>query len=279
MNIKDTVSAGNQIIAPPAQRGSGLLAKAALAWFSVAVVGQWIFAYYLIALYGRSAVRGEFEAWNTFMPHGYVSGDTMGNLAVAVHILLAFIILVLAPLQFSAQLRARLPLLHRINGRIYMFTAFAISLDGLYMIFIRGSASGPLGAVSISINAVLIMVFGYIALRHAMARRITRHRRWILRLFMAVSGVWFFRIGLMLWLFIHGGPVGFDMATFRGPFLDILAFAQYLLPLAVLELFFWAESRAGQTGSSLVAAFIFLLTGIMAVGIFATTMGMWLPHF
>jgi hypothetical protein len=92
------------------------------------------------------------------------------------------------------------------------------------------------------------------------------------------SGVWFFRVGLMLWLFIHKAPVGFDPETFRGPFLTFLGFAQYLLPLAVLEIYFWARDRAGALVKSITAGGVFVLTVAMGVGIFTATMGMWLPR-
>ncbi|QXP44925.1 hypothetical protein FM038_25960 [Shewanella eurypsychrophilus] len=64
---------------------------------------------------------------------------------------------------------------------------------------------------------------------------------WAIRLFIVMGGVWFFRIGLMLWLMIHQAPVGFDPKTFEGPFLSFLGFAQYLIPLAVAQLYFAAS--------------------------------------
>jgi hypothetical protein len=131
------------------------------------------------------------------------------------------------------------------------------------------------GNISISIHLLLAAV---IAIRYAMARNFTVHRKWALRLFMVVSGVWFFRVGFMLWMLIHQKPVGFDPVTFQGPFLTFLSFAQYLLPLLFLEIYFWAQERAGQTGKIGIAALIALLTIAMGIGIFGASMGMWLPN-
>ncbi len=259
-------------------RANATLRAAAQLWFLVAVIGQWMFAYYVGSFYGGSAVQGDLEVWNNILPHGYVVGETMGNVAVAVHLFLAVIILVGGPLQLVPHIRARVPAFHRLNGRIYMLTAFVISISGLFMVWTRGSAGGPMGDISISINAVLIMIFAVVALRYAVARDIKTHRRWALRLFLVVSGVWFFRIGLMLWLTIHNGPVGFDMDTFRGPFLTFLGFAQYLLPLAILEIYLRTQDRAGATGRFVMAATLVVLTITMGVGIFAATVGMWLPY-
>jgi hypothetical protein len=44
--------------------------------------------------------------------------------------------------------------------------------------------------------------------------------------------VWFFRLGLTLWLLVHQAPVGFDPKTFSGPFLIVLTLAQSLVPAA-----------------------------------------------
>jgi len=115
-------------------------------------------------------------------------------------------------------------------------------------------------------------------LRHAMDRRFALHRRWALRLFLAVSGVWFFRIGLTFWILLNQGPAGFDPETFTGPALTTLAFAQYLLPLAVLQLYFHAQDRGGSRGRTAMAASLFAATLLTAAGIFAASMMLWLPH-
>ena len=111
-----------------------------------------------------------------------------------------------------------------------------------------------------------------------MVRRFAEHRRWALRLFLAVSGVWFFRLALMSWLLINRGPVGFDPATFQGPALVIMAFAQTIVPLAVLELYFRAQSmRTAGLRASATAALL-LSTAFTALGTFGATVGLWLPR-
>ncbi len=267
------------------------LKAAARLWFLVAVIGQWVFVYYILAFYGGSAVRGDLAAWNKVLPHGIIAGDTLGNVAIATHLLLAAIITVGGPLQLvlgaiitgggppqlTPKFRAGARPFHHWNGRIYMLTAFAISLVGLYMVLTRGVIGGAAQHVSISLNAVLIMICAAMALRHALAREIGTHRRWALRLFIVVSGVWFFRVGLMLWFFLTGG-IGVDFETFTGPFLTILGFAQYLLPLAILELYLRTRDRAGAPGKLAMAGGLFVVTGLMGLGIFMATMGMWLPR-
>ena len=109
-----------------------------------------------------------------------------------------------------------------------------------------------------------------------MARRVAEHRRFAMRLFLVVSAVWFFRIGLMSWATLTGG-VGIDWDSSTGPFLYFLGFAQYGLPLAMLEWYFYCQRSASRKSQLAFAGTMLLMTGLTAVGIFAATMGMWFP--
>lgn len=254
------------------------LKAAAGLWFVVAVIGQWMFVVYVAAFYGGSAVRGDLAAWTKVLSHGFIPGDTMGNFAIAAHLFVAVIITVGGPLQLVPQIRARAPSFHRWNGRVYMLTAFIGSITGLYMIWTRGTVGGVVQHLGISLNGVLIIICAAMALRYAVARDFVVHRRWALRLFLVVSGVWFFRVGLMCWIILNKGPVGFDPETFQGPFLDVLSFAQYLLPLGVLEIYLRTKGRPGAPGKFALAAGLLVLTVAMGVGILGATMFMWLPR-
>jgi len=212
------------------------------------------------------------------MPHGYIPGDTIGNVAAGIHLLLAVVIIVSGAIQLIPQIRDRAPSFHRWNGRIYILTAFTISIVGLYMIWVRGTVGDLSQYVAITLNAVLIMLCAAMALRYALVRKFSVHRRWALRLFLVAGGVWFFRVGLWLWMLLNNGPAGFDPKTSTGPALTIGAFGQFLLPLAVLELYLRARDRAGAPGRIAMAAVLFVLTVAMGVGIFEVTMNRWLPR-
>lgn len=257
----------------------GTLKVSAVLWFLAAVAGQWIFAFYVLAFYGGSAARMDFEAWGRVLPEGIVEGEPLGNFAVAMHLLAAVFVSFCGALQLVPHIRARFPAVHRWNGRVYLFAVVSASLAGFWMVWTRGTVSGPVGDVFITINGVLILVFAAMALRFAVARKIDSHRRWALRLYLAANGVWFFRVSLMFWLFINKGPVGFDPDTFRGPFLTFLGIAQFMLPLAVLELYFRAQEDRAALGKYAMAVMLFVAAAAMSAGIFAATLGMWLPRF
>jgi hypothetical protein len=266
-------------VVSPRAVGRTALEAAARLWFVVALVGQWLFAAYTAAFYGGSAARGDVLAWNKHLPHGYTAGDQLGNLALITHLVLAAVVSVGGPLQLVPRLRSRFPAFHRWSGRLYMLAAFILGAGGLYLTWsgrrVVGDATQHVG---VSLNAVLILVCAAQAWRHALARRFDPHRRWALRLFLAMSGVWFFRVGLMSWLIVWGGPVGFDPRAFQGPFLSALSFGQTLVPLALLEAYLRARDRGTPRARYALAGLLLACSLATAVGVFGTVVGMWLPR-
>jgi hypothetical protein len=256
------------------------LTIAATTWFMIATAGQWLFGAYILLFYGKSTLTGDFERWNNVLPHGYVEGDWKGNALVGLHILLAAILVIGGPLQLIPQVRDRFPTFHRWLGRTYVVTAITVSMAGVIMVWTRGTVGDTLMHVSNSVQALYIIVFALLAIRYAKTRQFTRHRVWTLRLFMVVNGVWFFRVGLMAWLVLNGGPVGFSPKTFTGPFLTVLSIFTYAVPLSLimLELYLYAQQKQNQAFGLLIAILIGLFTILMAIGIFGATMGMWLPR-
>jgi hypothetical protein len=252
------------------------LRVAAAFWFVIALLGQLAFALYVAAFYGGAAVQGDYRRWNEILVGGWVAGGAVGNAVLAAHLVLALVITVGGPLQLIPQLRARAPALHRWNGRLYVLTAVVISATGLYAVWTRGTAGGVNLGIGISLNGVLIIGVAALALRFALVRKFEVHRRWALRLFVLVNGVWFFRVGLMLWLVVNQGPVGFGR-NFDGPFPTLLSFGCYLVPLAILELYLRAR-RASAPRRFAMAGALVVLTLAMAVGIAMAILGLWLPR-
>ena len=255
-----------------------LLSLTGKAWFAVALAGQAVFIAFIIAYYGSRTATGDFAAWNDKdLIVGHVPGDDIGNLMFAVHVLLAAYITLGGLYQLVPALRQRFPALHRWNGRAFLVTAVIMALGGLWMTWARGSYLSVISGLSVSLNGVLILAFAALAFRFAVARQIDRHRRWAMRTFMVVSGVWFFRVGLMAWVVLNQGPVGMNN-TLSGPADIALSFGSYLIPLAGLEIYFAAQDS--RSGSIRLAAsgLVLCLTAIMAIGIFGATVFMWFPQ-
>jgi uncharacterized membrane protein len=246
-------------------------------WSAVVLLGQLMFAVTVAAFYGSAVLRGHLESWNKHLKHGYVPGDRMGNTVVAIHLASAVVIILAGLLQLIPQIRQRAPWLHRWNGRLYIVTAFAISIAGLYMMWVHGGAGDLSQYIGNSLLAVLIMLCAVMASRSAIVRDFKTHRRWALRLYLVVSASLFIRAGVFLSFLLNGGPFGFDPTTFTGPFLSFIAFAQYLVPLAVLEIYMHTTDGAGAFGRFAMAGVLIVLTVALAVGTFAITLGTWLP--
>jgi len=245
-------------------------------WFGVTLIGQLAFGFAVTSFYGLTALRGDYHGWT--LTHGYVPGVTKGNFAVAAHLISAAVIMLAGAIQLVPQVRNRFPHWHRWNGRLYLLTAGTLSLAGLYMHWIRGSVGDLPQHIGGTVNAGLIWICGGMALRYALARDFKTHRRWALRLFLVVSASWFIRIMMFLWFMIFRAPVGLDPTTFTGPLPTTLSYAQYLIPLAVLEIYFRAQDRPGALGRMATAGMLFLLTLVMAAGLFAVAMAMWVPQ-
>lgn len=255
-----------------------MLKAAVRFWFVVTLIGQLIFAFTVTSFYGLTAMRGNLAVWSKVLTHGYIPGDHMGNTALITHIGSAVFVILAGTIQLMPQIRNRFPIFHRWTGRIYIVTAFFVSLAGLYLMWMRGTVGDLLQHLGTSLMAVLIMFFAVMALRYAMARDFKAHRRWALRLYLTVSASLFIRAGLFLSLLLNQGAFGFDPTTFTGPFLTFISFGQYLIPLAVLEFYLYVQDRPTAARRFVMATALFVLTLAMGAGIFGATVGAFLPN-
>ncbi|MBI1237406.1 MAG: DUF2306 domain-containing protein [Alphaproteobacteria bacterium] len=266
--------------APPARRALNahtVLKTTGLLWFLVAVIGQWLFAYYVIAAYGPRTAGGSWASWDDVgLIQGYTAGDLIGNLAFVSHALLTAVVCIGGTMQLMPPIRNRFPAIHRFTGRIYLSVAVVMAVGGIWMIWGRGSRLTDIGGWGTTINGVLVLVTAIVAFHFARRRQIDQHRRWAMRTFILLSGVWFTRLGYMSWAIATGGA-GMSRSL-DGPFDMFIAFGSYLLPLAVLELYFLAsDSRSG--GLKLATSGLMLwATAATALGVFGAWTVMWSPH-
>lgn len=246
--------------------------------FAIAVAGQLFFVYYIIAFYGGAALAADYESINEKLGHGVIKGDTMGNTALAIHIFLAAIITLGGPIQFLNPIRNRFPAFHRWNGRIYYVIAFIISFAGLYMNYSRGAHGGTSGMLGNALNAVLIMSFSVMAWRTAMQRDFRSHKKWAIRAFLMVSGVWFFRVGYGLWILLTGFTAPGTSADLTGPFDRFLSFGHSLVPLLILEGYFYAKAHPNPKVKRFATGALGVLCLLLSGGIVMIAMIFWLPN-
>lgn len=256
----------------------GMLRFSSRTLVSVLVAGQGLFAAYLVAGYGRTALTGDFAAWSRLSAHGWVSADHWGNAAMLAHVAVATAVLVSGGVQLLPWIRRKAPAVHRWTGRLFLTGCAVGALSGLQLVWWRGTVGDAIQHVAISINAALVLVCAAMTWRLARERNYSAHRVWALRTYLVAGGVFYFRILLALWLVVHQRPVGFDPKTFSGPFLSALSIGVYVIgPLMLFEIYRYAERSRFTVVRGLVSA-LFAATGVAcAAGIAAAAMVLWLP--
>ncbi|HEY2322433.1 MAG TPA: DUF2306 domain-containing protein, partial [Thermoanaerobaculia bacterium] len=259
------------------RRSTLALNAAVRSWFVVAFAGQLVFAFAVASFYGLTAARGDLHRWT--ISGGWKPNDPAGNLSIAAHLATAFIVMACGCLQLIPRVRARYPRFHRINGRVYMLSGLVLSAAGVYMTWFRSRVGDLTEHLGSTLNAVLIWTFAAIAIRYAMRRDIAAHRRWALRFFLVLSASYFYRLSFFLVIAIAGHPVGFDPTTFIGWLPAAMSFTQYLLPLAVLELYLHAQTHPGTFRRFAAAGVVFAMTLATAAGVVIVTMANWVPDF
>lgn len=255
--------------APQAPQG-GLLRAASLFWFAVMLIGQWAFFYYIAAFYGASTFAGEFEIWNRLEAlgrHPYIAGDTGGNIAYAAHALAAGFIAFGGILQLVPWIRTHAPAFHHWNGRLFLLTVTGLSLSGFYLVWVRHTSPSFIEGVATTINGALILSFAALTLRTAMARDIDSHSRWAMRLYLVSNAQWFLRVGIFAYFFV--GRVFGAEVKFGDPFFHFWTWGCFLVPIAVLQLYFLARDHGGPLTRSAMAGALAVFTLLMGAGIFA----------
>jgi hypothetical protein len=255
-----------------------LLRRSAVAWLLVAAVGQAAFVWMIIAHYGRKTLGGNFAGWNDKpLIKGYMPGDSAGNAMFALHVLLAAIVTLGGLLQLLPVIRSRMPWLHRWNGRLFFVIAWLMALGGLWLTWVRHTYLSLISGIAVSIDGILILIFTIVAWRLAIAHSFAAHRRWALRAFMVVNGVWFLRVGIMAWILVTGGGIGMN-DSLSGPADIILQFGAYLIPLAVLEAYIQASGSRRAATKRVVAGLVLSMTAFTALGVFGAIVFMWGPY-
>lgn len=259
-----------------ANRARRHLEFAARGWFVATVMGQLLFVTFILMFYYTTTLTGNYAGWNAKpLITGYVKGDAAGNQGFALHVLLAAVMTLAGLIQLVPQVRSRWLVIHRWSGRMFLGLVLVLAVGGLWLVWERGSYLTVLGAVAISLDAVLIIGFGLMAWRAIRKRDFAAHRRWALRTFIVASGVWLMRVGYMVWGLATGGVgIGPKMS---GPFDLTWAFATYLLPLVVLELYLRAE-RGRPAIQRVVAGGLWLAAALILAGSGAAWMVMWWPY-
>jgi len=110
-----------------------------------------------------------------------VGGNAFVMPWLPVHAAAAATALLVAPLQFRSQLRARRPGFHRLLGRVYVTGCLIGGATGLALAV--GTTAGPVATAGFGSLALVWLIATSNAWRLAMRRDIVAHREWMIRSF------------------------------------------------------------------------------------------------
>lgn len=247
-------------------------------WVAIALLGQWMFAIYILSVYAMPSLLGQPDVTLSVSPAtGTEKADGFDFVIFFAHIVPAALMAMSGLLQFFPNIRKRFPQFHRYNGRMFFILGVSGALSGLYLTWGAGLRLSDIGAIGITLNGILIPIAIYFAWRTAVNKQFSIHQRFAVHSFLLVNGVWTFRLYLMAWYILNQGGNG-NTRNIDGPADIAISFACYLLPMAIAELVFWAK----RTPSAILKR---VITGITASGALLTLIGvgaagmmMWYPR-
>ena len=141
--------------------------------------------------------------------------------------------LLVAPLQFWAQLRARRPTVHRWAGRLYVSGCVVGAVTGLILAF--GASTGPVSTVGFGALALVWGVVTAHAWRLARRREFVAHRKWMIRSFALTFAAVTLRLYLPIAQLL---PIEFDNAY------RVISFLCWVPNLIVAEAYLRRKPRA-----------------------------------
>ncbi|GBL04401.1 hypothetical protein KUL10_17070 [Glaciecola sp. KUL10] len=257
-------------------------------WLISLIAAQIVFVLYLILGYGLSTVENQLEAWNKFNDTAFKDGDTLGNLAYGMHVLLAIVMIVGGTLQLLPQIRQRFIVFHKFNGRVFVVLACTISLAGMYLITSRGTVGDLFMHSMTFFSGLVVLLASFLAVKAARSRNIKLHSEWAIRLFLAANGVLFFRLIIFAWFMVFGA-LGVNTDDFTGPTVYAVSVSAYLLPLVIFEWYRRLHRQLSDTSkltsvqsnimlkTYAISICLILIGMIFLIGLFGITLGSWYP--
>jgi uncharacterized membrane protein len=163
----------------------------------------------------------------------YVDRAPWVQTAFYLHITCGGLALLLSPLQLATRVRARVPRLHRICGRIVLTLIVVGGSAGL--VIAPFTLAGPVGVAGFGTLAVLWVGFAVAAYRAIRRRDVPAHRRWVIRAFAMTYAA----VTLRLWLgILIPLQIGVDPDTAFSRAYYIVPFLAWVPNLLIAERFF-----------------------------------------
>ncbi|RPJ67663.1 DUF2306 domain-containing protein [Alteromonas sediminis] len=237
-----------------------------------------MFAFYILFQFTVPWLSGGLEESQfSHMIRGFKNGEFFNNAVLLAHVVPVMFISMSATFQLIPFFRVRFPTFHRWNGRVFLIIGFFGAISGLYMTWWVGSRLSDIGAMGVTLNGILIPIFVIYAWRAAIHKQFNLHRRLAVHTFILINGVWSVRLYLMGWYMINQGPMG-NTRLIDGPADIAISFASYLLPMAAVEIVFWAEKKKTSIPKLIACIVTSILALVTIIGVYAATSMLWIPR-
>jgi uncharacterized membrane protein len=172
-------------------------------------------------------------------PHYAEQGDVVA-MAFLVHVVAGGLALLLSPLQIAARVRARVPRLHRVAGRV-MLAAIAVA-GSTSLVIVPFDTAGPVGTVGFGVTGIVWLFCAAAAFRAIRRRDVAAHRRWAVRTFALTYTAVTLRL-LSLPLTAVLVLLGMDAGAASDRAYDALALVSWAIDLAVAQWYLATRGR------------------------------------
>jgi len=240
-------------------------------WLSALLFGLYILTFYVAAFY-----RSDMVVWNDNLAGLYQADKKGATLSIGLHFVAGGIILILGCIQLLQKVRLAYPKLHRWTGRIYIVACLLAATGGLIFIAISGTIGGIVMDIGFTLYGVLMLLAAFETFRHAVTKRVTKHRAWAMRLFALAIGSWLYRMDYGFWLLLADG-IG-HTSEFNGPFDQVMSFFFFIPNLLVAEVFIRNSERKMSDVINWIASLTLIsATGFLIIGTYYFTLYYWGP--
>jgi hypothetical protein len=247
-------------------------------WVVVALLGQWLFAAYILSIYALPTLFGNSELTHSLSPgQGVNAKNGVDSFIFFAHILPAALMAMSGLFQLFPVIRRKYPKFHRYNGRMFLVLGLSGAFTGLYLTWGAGFRFSDIGSLGVTFNGILIPIAIYFAWKAAINKNFLSHQRFAIHSFILINGVWSFRLYLMGWFLVNQGGNGNSKAI-DGPADITLSFASYLLPMIIAEIIFWAQRSKSNKTKWAAASFAIIGVVVTLIGVVAAGTMMWFPR-
>ena len=127
-------------------------------WVVVALLGQWLFAAYILSIYALPTLFGNSELTHSLSPgQGVNAKNGVDSFIFFAHILPAALMAMSGLFQLFPVIRRKYPKFHRYNGRMFLVLGLSGAFTGLYLTWGAGFRFSDIGSLGVTFNGILIL--------------------------------------------------------------------------------------------------------------------------